>query len=55
MLSTNVRLRWEYWPGSELFIVYNDQRDTFMNLRDRGFPMLENRALVVRLTRRFRL
>ncbi len=54
VLSTNVRLRWEYQPGSELFIVYNDQRDTFMNLRNRGFPMLENRAFVVKLTRQFR-
>ena len=51
VLSTNVRLRWEYQPGSELFVVYNDQRDTWMN---RGFPMLENRAFVVKLTRLFR-
>ena len=27
-LSTNVRLRWEYQPGSELYVVYNEQRDT---------------------------
>ena len=27
-LSTNLRLRWEYQPGSELFVVYNDQRAT---------------------------
>ena len=54
VLSTNVRLRWEYEPGSELFIVYNDQRDTFTNLRNRGFPMLENRAFMVKLTRQFR-
>ena len=51
VLSTNVRLRWEYQPGSELFVVYNDQRDTWMN---RGFPLLENRAFVVKLTRQFR-
>ena len=51
VLSTNVRLRWEYQPGSELFVVYNDQRDTWMN---RGFPILENRAFVVKLTRQFR-
>ena len=51
VLSTNVRLRWEYQPGSELFVVYNDQRDTWLN---RGFPMLENRAFVVKLTRQFR-
>ncbi|MEP7117276.1 MAG: DUF5916 domain-containing protein, partial [Acidobacteriota bacterium] len=25
-LSSNVRLRWEYRPGSELFVVYTDER-----------------------------
>ncbi len=49
-LSTNVRLRWEYQPGSELFVVYNDQRDTSL----RGTPFLENRAFVVKVTRLFR-
>ena len=51
VLSTNLRLRWEYQPGSELFVVYNDQRDTELG---RSFPMLENRAFVVKLTRLFR-
>ena len=27
-LGTNIRLRWEYQPGSELFVVYTDERDT---------------------------
>ena len=27
-VSTNARLRWEYRPGSELFVVYNDERNT---------------------------
>ena len=49
-LSMNLRLRWEYQPGSELFVVYNDQRDTEL----RGTPMLENRAFVVKFTRLFR-
>ena len=49
-LSANLRLRWEYQPGSELFVVYNDQRDTSL----RGTPFLENRAFVVKLTRLFR-
>jgi len=49
-LSMNLRFRWEYSPGSELFIVYNDQRDTAL----RGMPLLENRAFVVKLTRLFR-
>ena len=51
VLSSNVRLRWEYQPGSELFVVYNDQRDTELG---RSFPMLENRAFVVKFTRLFR-
>ena len=49
-LSANVRLRWEYQPGSELFVVYNEQRDT-LNPR---FPGLENRALIVKINRLFR-
>ena len=50
-LSTNVRLRWEYQPGSELFVVYNEGRDT----RGTGFPTFQNRALIVKLNRLFRL
>src|SRR6185503_13199091 len=26
--SSNLRYRWEYSPGSELFVVYTDERDT---------------------------
>ena len=48
--SANVRLRWEYQPGSELFIVYNEQRDTLA----RRFPMLQNRAFIVKINRLFR-
>ena len=51
VLSSNVRLRWEYRPGSELFVVYNDQRDTELG---RSFPMLQNRAFIVKFTRLFR-
>ena len=50
-LSTNLRLRWEYQPGSELFIVYNEQRDT---LAPASFPQLENRAFIVKVNRLFR-
>ena len=49
-LSANARLRWEYRPGSELFVVYNDGRTTHHN----GFPALENRSLVVKVNRLFR-
>lgn len=27
-MTANARFRWEYRPGSELFVVYNDERDT---------------------------
>ena len=49
-LNTNIRLPWEYQPGSELFVVYTDERDT----RVPGFPTLENRAFVVKVNRLFR-
>ncbi len=49
-LSANVRLRWEYRPGSELFVVFNEERDT----RTRSFPNLANRALIVKVNRLFR-
>jgi hypothetical protein len=48
-LSANVRFRWEYRLGSELFLVYNDQRDT---LRP-GFPDLQNRAIIAKVNRLF--
>lgn len=49
-LSSNVRLRWEYRPGSELFVVYNDQRDTATP----GFPALLTRAFIVKVSRLLR-
>ena len=49
-LSSNIRFRWEYEPGSELFVVYNDQRDTLRS----GFPDVTNRAFVVKVNRLFR-
>ena len=45
VVSTNLRLRWEYRPGSELFVVYTDERDS----RTAGYPNLRNRALVVKI------
>ena len=48
-LGANLRFRWEYQPGSELFVVYNEQRDTLA----RGYPELENRAFVVKINRLF--
>ena len=49
-LGAKLRFRWEYQPGSELFVVYNEQRDT----RTRGYPELENRAFIVKINRLFR-
>jgi hypothetical protein len=49
-LGANVRFRWEYQPGSELFVVYNEQRDTLA----RRFPDLESRSFVVKINRLFR-
>ncbi|NQW04430.1 MAG: carbohydrate binding family 9 domain-containing protein [Acidobacteria bacterium] len=50
-LTTNARFRWEYLPGSELFIVYSDGRGAETG----RFPTrLENRSLVVKATKLFR-
>jgi hypothetical protein len=49
-LSGNYRFRWEYRPGSDLFVVYSDGRDTSV----RGYPDLVNRTFVVKATRLFR-
>ena len=49
LFSSNFRYRWEYAPGSELFVVYTDERDTTVI----GYPALRNRAFVVKLTRLF--
>jgi hypothetical protein len=45
-VSSNLRFRWEYRPGSELFVVLNDQRDQSIGLM--------NRAFVVKINRLFR-
>ena len=52
--GSNLRLRWEYSPGSELFVVYTDDRDITRGfLPDRGFD-LRNRGFVVKFNRLFR-
>jgi len=51
--SSNLRFRWEYRPGSELFVVYTDERD----MTDPRFALatqvlgLKNRAFVVKINR----
>ena len=52
--STNFRFRWEYSPGSELFLVYSEDRDTDPLVPNR-FTELRNRGLVVKVNRLFRL
>ena len=47
--SSNLRFRWEYQPGSELFVVWTDERDTRP-----GGAGLRNRALAVKVTRLLR-
>ena len=50
VFSSNLRFRWEYRPGSELFAVYTDERDTIPT----GFPELKNRAFVVKVNKLLR-
>jgi len=49
-LTSSARMRWEYTPGSELFVVYSDGRDTGA----RDFPLLQNRSIAVKATRLLR-
>ena len=49
-LGANIRLRWEYRPGSELFVVYHEQRDTLTP----RYLELQNRSFVVKINRLFR-
>ena len=54
--ASNLRLRWEYSPGSELFVVYTDDRDVSRGgLRpDRSGWDLRNRGFVIKFNRLFR-
>jgi TolB-like protein len=52
-VSNNLRLRWEYSPGSELFVVYTEDRETDP-LRPDRFSDLRNRGFVVKMNRLFR-
>jgi hypothetical protein len=50
-ISSSVRLRWEYRPSSELFLVYSDGH----NLLDSQVPVgLLNRSIAVKITRLLR-
>ncbi len=52
-ISTNLRFRWEYSPGSELFVVYTEDRDSTPLRPDRSTE-LRNRGFVVKFNRLFR-
>ena len=52
--SSNFRFRWEWAPGSEMFVVYSDDRDTDpfghpsgMELRNRGWAIKINRLFQI--------
>ncbi len=46
-VSANLRLRWEYRPGSEVFLVYTEDREAYDFER---FPVLSNRGLALKVT-----
>jgi hypothetical protein len=50
-VSSNVRFRWEYRPGSDLFVVYSDGRET----GGTRLVGLQNQSFVIKMTRLFRL
>ncbi len=52
-ISSNLRLRWEYSPGSELFVVYTEDRE-IDPLRPMRYSGLRNRGFVVKMNRLFR-
>jgi hypothetical protein len=49
-IESNARFRWEYEPGSDLFVVYTDGRDT----TDRRLAELVNRGIAIKFSRLFR-
>ncbi len=52
-VGTNLRIRWEYTPGSELFVVYTEEQNVEPLRPDRSAE-LRNRGFVVKVTRLFR-
>jgi hypothetical protein len=47
-LAANLRFHWEYQPGSDFFVVFNEGRDTV------GAYDVQNRSFTVKLTRLLR-
>jgi hypothetical protein len=54
--STNLRFRWEYAPGSEIFLVYTDERDMTADrfVTPTTVRGLKNRAFIIKVNRLFR-
>tara|TARA_B100001123_G_scaffold274177_1_gene305115 strand:+ start:227 stop:2383 length:2157 start_codon:yes stop_codon:yes gene_type:complete len=52
-VSSNLRLRWEYSPGSEFFLVYTEERLTDP-LRPDRYSGSSSRGFAVKMTRLFR-
>ncbi len=52
-ISSNVRWRWEYIPGSEIFVVYTDDNTADLPARATA-PRLLNRGFVVKVNRLLR-
>ncbi|HUF75459.1 MAG TPA: hypothetical protein VMM35_04240, partial [Longimicrobiales bacterium] len=52
VVSGNFRFRWEWAPGSELFLVYTEDRST--DVTDR-WSELSNRGFVIKVTRLLRM
>ena len=50
--GSNLRFRWEYLPGSELFVVYTDDYDSDPAA---GAQALRNRAFVIKINRLLRM
>ena len=51
-ITSSVRLRWEYRPGSELFVVYSDGHNLLESQTPTG---LLNRSIALKITRLLRL
>ena len=51
VIGANARFRWEFTPGSDLFVVYNEGRDTTLGVKR---SELSARSFVVKVTRLFR-
>ncbi|HSK09241.1 MAG TPA: DUF5916 domain-containing protein, partial [Vicinamibacterales bacterium] len=51
VIGGNVRFRWEFRPGSDLFVVYNDGRDTTLGVRR---AETRSRTVAVKITRLLR-